>query len=55
MPLELYRGRPGFQDPYEGPTRPTEELPEEGEASPLPQRPAHRVAPAPAADIPGGD
>ena len=22
MPLELYQGRPGFQHPYEGPTRP---------------------------------
>ena len=44
MPLELYQGRPGFQFPYEGPTQPAEELPEDWEAWGLQARLEHRLA-----------
>ena len=37
MPLELYRDRPGFQDPYEGPTRPAEDDLEDAEAGGPPE------------------
>ena len=44
MSLELYRGRPGFQYPYEGPTQTAEENPEGWEAFGLRERLEHRLA-----------
>lgn len=44
MQLDLYRGRPGFQYPYEGPTQTAEENPEGWEAFGLRDRLTHRLA-----------
>lgn len=43
MELELYKNRPGFQVPYEGPTKLAEEDPEGWEEMTLRQQLAHRL------------
>lgn len=51
MELDLYKGRPGFQYPYEGPTLPAEENPDGEEEFNITQRSTHRVAPSPSEEI----